>query len=114
MAYRFDSTSPHAPQPRPRRGVLDPRLVRLGSFAVSSAGLLLATVITILAIWERALEETAWRSIATLGVLVAAAILFNAVNEFFGARLGDALPPRAPRDRDAPSDPAPTPAPTAP
>jgi len=96
VAYRCDFTHPLPPQPPPRRGVLDPRLVRLSSFAVSSGALLLATVLSILAIWERVLEQTAWRAIATLGVLVASALLFNVVNEFFGARLGELGPPRTP------------------
>ena len=98
MGYRTDFTVTDLPPllPHRPRGVLDPRLVRLSSFAISSAGLLLATVVTLLAIWKQAQQDTAWRAIATLGVLVAAALLFNVVNEFFGARLADLLPPQAP------------------
>lgn len=113
MAYRSDFTHPLQPPPAPRRGVIDPRLVRLSSFAVSSAALLIATVMTILAIWDRVLEQTAWRAIATLGVLVASALLFNVVNEFFGARLGDLPPPRTPTLDlgELPHDPDASPAP---
>jgi ABC-type protease/lipase transport system fused ATPase/permease subunit len=113
VAYRNDFTSPQPKPPASRRGVLDPRLVRISSFAVSSGALLLATVLSILAIWDRVLEQTAWRAIATLGVLVASALLFNVVNEFFGARLAELPPPRSPTlDRgELPHDPDPSPAP---
>ncbi len=113
MAYRNDFTSPQSRPPAPRRGVLDPRMVRLSSFAISSGALLLATVLSVLAIWERVLEQTAWRAIATLGVLVASALLFNVVNEFFGARLGELPPPQAPTLDlgDLPREPDATPAP---
>ncbi len=77
------------PTPRPRRGVLDPRRVQLASFVISAIGLLFSTVVTVLAIWNRAPRDTAWRSLATLGVLVGAAMLFNVVNYFFGARLDE-------------------------
>ena len=87
------------------RGVFQPRRVRLASFGVTSVGLLFATVITLLAIWNRASIDTAWRSIATLGVLVAAALLFNAVNAFFGERADDAT--STPGSQGAPTLPNP-------
>ena len=70
------------------RGILDPSRVRLISFPVISLGLFGTALLCVLAIWDYATRDTAWRALATLGVLAATAIIFTLINEMFGARTG--------------------------
>jgi hypothetical protein len=71
-----------------RKGVFDPARVRLAAFSVISLGLFLTALLCVLAIWDYASRDTAWRSLATLGVLIATAITFTFTNEKFGDKTG--------------------------
>jgi hypothetical protein len=71
------------------KGVFDPRRVRFVSFSVVSIGLFGTALLCVLAIWNYASRDTAWRALATLGVLSAAAVVFTVINEMFGARPDD-------------------------
>jgi hypothetical protein len=71
------------------KGVFDPKRVRFVSFSVISLGLFGTALLCVLAIWNYASRDTAWRALATLGVLSAAAVVFTAINEMFGAKLDD-------------------------
>ena len=88
--------TPPADAPRPggaspdssrRKGVFDPARVRFLSFAVISLGLFTTALLCVLAIWDYASRDTAWRSLSTLGVLCATMLIFNVINEMFGARM---------------------------
>ncbi len=74
---------------RKRKGVLDPRRVRIVSFSVISLGLFGAALLCVLAIWDYAKHDTAWKSIATLGVITTTMVAFTILNEAFGARLDE-------------------------
>ena len=52
-----------------RRGVFDPNRVRFTSFVVIALALFGAAVLCVLAIWDYTAHGTAWRAIATLGVI---------------------------------------------
>jgi len=82
---------PQFTQKRPatpvRFGVLSSRRVRLASFAVISIGIFFATTISVLAIWDYTSPDSAWKALATFGVLSGAVLLFAGTNEWFGARL---------------------------
>ena len=67
-----------------RKGIFEPERVRLAAFSIISLGLFLTALLCVLAIWDYASRDTAWRSLATLGVLVATAFIFTFTNEFFG------------------------------
>jgi hypothetical protein len=71
------------------KGVFDPKRVRFVSFSVISLGLFGTAMLCVLAIWNYASRDTAWRALATLGVLAAAAVVFTVINEMFGASLDD-------------------------
>jgi hypothetical protein len=86
--YKEPPPRPSALQPKlGLKGVLDPRRVRLVSFSVISIGLFGTALLCVLAIWDYATRDTAWRALATLGVLAATAIIFTLINEMFGARV---------------------------
>jgi hypothetical protein len=70
-------------------GVFDPKRVRFVSFCLISIGLFGTALLCVLAIWNYASRDTAWRALATLGVLSAAAVVFTVINEMFGAKLDD-------------------------
>ncbi|MGQ0552987.1 MAG: hypothetical protein ACT4PU_07180 [Planctomycetota bacterium] len=70
-----------------RRGVLNPRRVRVFSFGIIVLGLFATALLCVLAIWDYASRDTAWRALATLGVLAATLGIFTVINEMFGARL---------------------------
>ena len=70
-----------------RKGILNPRRVRVISFGVITLGLFATALLCVLAIWDYASRDTAWRALATLGVLAATLGIFTVVNEKFGARL---------------------------
>ena len=50
-------------------------------------GLFGTALLCVLAIWDYATRDTAWRALATLGVLAATAIIFTLINEMFGTRM---------------------------
>jgi len=81
-------THTSGPEPKARlKGVFDPKGVRFVSFSVISIGLFGTALLCVLAIWDYASRDTAWRALATLGVLAAMAIIFTVINEMFGARV---------------------------
>jgi hypothetical protein len=77
-----------APDPK-RRGVLHATRVRFTSFVVISLSLFAASVQCILAVWNYVGEDTAWRSLATLGIVAATMVVFTILNEMFGSMIGD-------------------------
>jgi hypothetical protein len=70
------------------KGVFSPRGVRLAAFVVVSLCLLAASAMCILAVWDYVGQDSAWRMLATMGIVVAATAAFTALNEAFGAMLG--------------------------
>ncbi len=88
-AAAVSAATPRTPgvEPRPRRrGVFDPKGVRVFSFGVISLGLFATALLSVLAIWDYASRDTAWRAVATLGVLAATLGIFTVINEMFGSR----------------------------
>jgi hypothetical protein len=75
----------------PLKGVFDPKRVRFVSFSLISTALFGTALLCVLAIWDYASRDTAWRALATLGVLAATAIVFTVINEMFGTK-PDAYP----------------------
>ncbi len=75
------------------------------SFFTIGAGLFLTASICVLAIWEYASSDAAWRSVATLGVISSTLFLFTALNEWFGMRIRETEqlePPAPPTPIDPP------------
>jgi hypothetical protein len=70
-----------------RKGVFDPRRVRFVSFVVIALGLFTTATFCVLAIWDYATTDTAWRAVATLGVVAGTMFIFTAINEMFGKRI---------------------------
>lgn len=77
------------PHRRRRRGVVSPRRVRFISFGVIAGGLFGTGLLCVLAIWDYASDDTAWRALSTLGVLAGTLMIFTFLNEMFGAKLDD-------------------------
>ncbi|HEX5360616.1 MAG TPA: hypothetical protein VFW49_05940 [Fluviicoccus sp.] len=70
---------------RPRRGFINPALVRSISFAVISLCLLFCTVLSILAVWDFIVrDDLVWRAFSTMLIVGLATWVFNQVNERFG------------------------------
>lgn len=67
-----------------RRGILNPKLVRVVSFIIISISLVACTVLCILAIWEFTKTDAVWRAITTFGVISLATAVFAFVNERLG------------------------------
>ena len=65
-------------------GVLNARVTRLLCFLVISLSLLGCMVACLLAVWQYVAPEIAWRALASLGIISAAAAVFVALNEGFG------------------------------
>ncbi|HTE06347.1 MAG TPA: hypothetical protein VK824_09140 [Planctomycetota bacterium] len=87
-ALRPGSSAPMRPgSPSSRKGVFEPRSVRFISFVIIALGLFVTAVFCILAIWDYATRDTAWRALATLGVVAGTMLVFTFINEMFGARL---------------------------
>jgi hypothetical protein len=79
---------PRPPLPdRRRKGVLDPRAVRFTSFCIIVLGLFATALLCVLAIWDYASRDTAWRALSTLGVVALTMVIFTVINEMFGSRL---------------------------
>jgi len=66
------------------RGFLNPRLVKIITFSVLCLGLVSCSVLIILAIWGYAQNDTVWKSIATIVVVMISVALFSVINEKFG------------------------------
>lgn len=84
-SYGHSSSS----QPRSRKGALNVRRVRFASFVVIGIGLFATALLCILAIWDYAKVDTAWRAVATLGVVVGTLIAFVLFNETLGSKIDD-------------------------
>lgn len=85
------SDAPFTPSPAPlnsepsaRKGLLDPKAVRLASFWIIAICLLASTAICILAIWDFTGGEQVWRAFATFVVVATATWIFSIINERFG------------------------------
>jgi len=80
--------SPFSPPTKKRpRGVLDVRRVRFSAFIVVVIGLFATSLLCVLAIWEYAEEDTAWRAVSTLGVVAGTMVAFTVLNEALGSKL---------------------------
>ena len=78
---------PHPIQSRPQRGVLNATLVRVTAFAFISIAIFAAAVVCLLAVWDYADRDTAWRTLVSMGIIGAAMATFVVVNEAFGRSL---------------------------
>jgi uncharacterized membrane protein YqjE len=67
-----------------KKGVLNPKLVRISSFIIITLSLIACTVLCILAIWEFTKSDAVWRAIATFAVISTATGVFTFVNEKLG------------------------------
>lgn len=67
-----------------KKGIINPKFVRLLSFVVISLSLVACTVLCILAIWEFTKTDAVWRAVATFGVISLAMAVFTFVNERLG------------------------------
>ena len=70
----------------PRRGVLNPQLVRAVAFWTISLCLLVAVVACLLAIWQFTGTDVLWRTVATCAVIGGGTLAFAWVNALFGER----------------------------
>ena len=86
----------------PPRGVLPFRAVRVLAFGVISLAIFACAFVGILAVWDFAAQDNAWRALATLGIIAAAMVAFVVVNEVFGASLGNGRPLQPDQRDDAP------------
>jgi len=66
------------------RGFVNPRLVKVVTFSVLCLGLVACSVLIILAIWGYAQNDTVWKSITTIVVVMISVALFSVINEKFG------------------------------
>jgi hypothetical protein len=76
--------------PRKRSGILNPTLVRVTAFVIISLALFGSAALCVMAVWDYAPRDVAWRSLATLGIIAAAMIVFTLINEKFGSVKVDA------------------------
>jgi uncharacterized membrane protein YqjE len=67
-----------------KKGILNPKMVRVVSFTIITLSLIACTVLCILAIWDFAKSDVIWRAIATFVVVSVTAGLFALVNERLG------------------------------
>ena len=66
-----------------RKGFLNPRVVLTFSFWTTTACIVVATVTTILAIWQFTGTDALWRTVATCAVFGVAVLAFSFVNGLF-------------------------------
>lgn len=78
---------PFSPTKRQPKGVLNVRRVRFSAFLVVVLGLFATSLLCILAIWDYADEDTAWRAVSTLGVIAGTMVAFTILNEALGSKL---------------------------
>lgn len=74
------------------RGVLPYRVIRVVAFAVISTAIFVCSFIALLAVWDFADRDTAWRALASLAIIAGAMVAFVVVNEVFGRSLGPNQP----------------------
>ena len=70
-------------EPR-RKGFLNPRTIKLFSFATISICIVGSVFVSILAIWDFTKSDVWYRSLATLAVIAIGTAIFAVVNEKFG------------------------------
>ena len=70
-----------------RKGVFNARRVRFVSFVVIALSLFATAVLCVLAIWDYACHDTAWRALSTLGVIAGTMLIFAFINEALGAKI---------------------------
>jgi len=66
------------------KGFLNPRTIRLFSFATISICIVGSVFVSILAIWDFTKTDVWYRSLATLAVIAIGTAIFAVVNEKFG------------------------------
>jgi hypothetical protein len=66
-----------------RRGYLNPALVVRFSFWTMTMCVLIAVVVSILAIWQFAGTDALWRTVATCAVIAAGTLAFSWINGLF-------------------------------
>ncbi len=71
-------------QRQPRRGFLNPSMVRSISFWITSLCILIAVLASLLAIWNFAGSDILWRTVATCLVIGSGTVAFYWVNVLFG------------------------------
>ena len=69
------------------RGVLPYRIVRVLAFAIISLSIFTCAFVCLMAVWDYADRDTAWRALTSLGIIAGAMIAFVMVNEVFGSSL---------------------------
>jgi len=69
-----------------RKGVLPRHAVRMTSFAVISLTIFASGVLCLMAVWDFAAGDVAWRALASLGILAGTMAAFTVCNEVFGER----------------------------
>ncbi len=72
---------------RTRRGVLNATYVRVAAFAFIGLSIFASAVVCLLAVWDYADRDTAWKALASLGIIAASMAGFVVVNESFGRSL---------------------------
>ena len=71
-------------QRQPRRGFLNPNMVRSIAFWITSSCILVAVLAALLAIWNFAGTDILWRTVATCAVIGSGTVAFYWVNVLFG------------------------------
>lgn len=66
-------------------GIINPGSVRIVSFIIVAVALFATAGMCILAVWDYAPKDVAWRSLSTLGIVSVALVAFMAINEKFGS-----------------------------
>ena len=66
-----------------RRGYLNPTLVRIVAFWITSACIMIAVVSSLLAIWRFTGTDVLWRTVATCLVIAFGTIAFTFINAIF-------------------------------
>src|SRR5688500_15664705 len=73
-----------APGMRKLMGVINHKLTRIVAFVLIAITLVWSTIACLLALWGYVAPDFAWRGLASLGIVSAAAAIFVALNEGFG------------------------------
>lgn len=74
-------------QAGPPKGVFNARRVRFTSFVAIALGLFATSMVCLLAIWDYATTDTAWRALSTLALIAGTMLIFTFINEMFGAKV---------------------------
>ena len=83
----METPPPPLPQPKTtkqKRGFINPRLVRMVSFAVLTVCILICVVACILAIWDFTKTDALWRTVATCFVISGGMMAFGVINSLYG------------------------------